>query len=452
MKNKDLLELLSNRHTIFDCNTIWWLGVKKETVEVNMKRIKKLIVKLLLVVATINVSLAGLAGLAPVHADDAPAFGMDARAAYAIDAQSGQVLYQKNATKLYPIASVIKILTLGVIEQDIRDHKMSWDQKIKITPEVAKMAGDWHFSNVPLTAGEEYTVRQLVDSMMLVSADGSTEALALADAGSTAAFNKKMQAFAKKAGVTDAKIYNMIGLPNGDLEKHKLKGVDKDAENLLSAKDVALISKYLVEKYPETLEITKQKFANFDVSSEQQYLMTNVNALLPQNGFAPKSGEIDGLKTGNTDRAGKCIVTTGTFSGRRIILVALHTKGEWNDQSKMQQDFYNKLADEYQPVTVKKLADLSGKLAKVKVADGKDKKTTKLKLAKETTVWLPKNMTLKQTKPTLKLDKQYDQNGNLRAPVKKGPQVGAVELQINGLPTMTVPVPATQTIKKDSLF
>ena len=55
-----------------------------------------------------------------VHADTA-AFQMDARAAYAIDAESGQVLYQKNATKRYPIASVIKILTLGVILQDIRN-------------------------------------------------------------------------------------------------------------------------------------------------------------------------------------------------------------------------------------------------------------------------------------------------------------------------------------------
>ncbi len=384
-----------------------------------------------------------------VHADTA-AFQMDARAAYAIDAESGQVLYQKNATKRYPIASVIKILTLGVILQDIRNHHLKWDQKIKITPAVAKMADDWHFSNVPLMNGEEYTVRQLVDSMMLVSADGSTEALALADAGSTAAFNKKMMAFAKKAGVTDIKIYNMIGLPNGDLGKHKLKGVDKDAENLLSAKDVALISKYLVENYPETLDITKQKFANFDVTKDQQYLMTNVNALLPQNGFAPKDGEIDGLKTGNTDRAGKCIVSTGTFAGRRIILVALHTKGEWNDQSKMQQDFYNKLIDEYQPVEIKKVNDLSAKLTSVKVKNGKNKNKANIKLTKKTTVWLPKNIKLQATKPTLRV--QGDDQKQLTAPLKKNQQVGSIELHIPGLPDFNIPVSTSQSVAKKSMF
>lgn len=386
---------------------------------------------------------------AKVHADTA-AFQMDARAAYAIDAESGQVLYQKNATKRYPIASVIKILTLGVILQDIRNHHLRWDQKIKITPAVAKMADDWHFSNVPLMNGEEYTVRQLVDSMMLVSADGSTEALALADAGSTAAFNKKMMAFAKKAGVTDIKIYNMIGLPNGDLGKHKLKGVDKDAENLLSAKDVALISKYLVEKYPETLGITKQKFANFDITKDQQYLMTNVNALLPQNGFAPKNGEIDGLKTGNTDRAGKCIVSTGTFAGRRIILVALHTKGEWNDQSKMQQDFYNKLIDEYQPVEIKNVSDLSAKLTRVKVKNGENKNKTNIKLTKKTTVWLPKNMKLQATKPVLRL--QGDDPKQLTAPIKKNQQVGSLELHIPGLPDFNIPVSTSQSVAKKSMF
>lgn len=414
-----------------------------------MKKVKSFFAKLLLMTAIISICLNGLGMFAKVHADTA-AFQMDARAAYAIDAESGQVLYQKNATKRYPIASVIKILTLGVILQDIRNHHLKWDQKIKITPAVAKMADDWHFSNVPLMNGEEYTVRQLVDSMMLVSADGSTEALALADAGSTEAFNKKMMAFAKKAGVTDIKIYNMIGLPNGDLGKHKLKGVDKDAENLLSAKDVALISKYLVENYPETLDITKQKFANFDVTKDQQYLMTNVNALLPQNGFAPKDGEIDGLKTGNTDRAGKCIVSTGTFAGRRIILVALHTKGEWNDQSKMQQDFYNKLIDEYQPVEIKKISDLSAKLTSVKVKNGKNKNKANIKLTKKTTVWLPKNMKLQATKPTLRV--QGDDQKQLTAPIKKNQQVGSIELHIPGLPDFNIPVSTSQSVAKKSMF
>lgn len=226
-----------------------------------MRKLRRVCFHLLLVVVTLTTVLATSAG-AVANASST----VDARAAITIDAETGQVLYEKNATKRYPIASVIKILTLAVIEQDIEQGKLKWDQKIKISKEVAKVANDWRFSNVQLNEGESYTVKSLVESMMIVSADGSAEALALASAGSTAAFNQKMQAVAKEAGVTDAKIYNMIGLANGDLGEMRLKNVSKKAENQLSAKDVAKIARYLVEKYPSVLEITKQKFVNFQAS------------------------------------------------------------------------------------------------------------------------------------------------------------------------------------------
>lgn len=312
-----------------------------------MKKLKRALIAFLVTILTVNVVSLGFANSASA---DTTKLNLNARAAYAIDVETGQVLYQKNANKTYPVASLTKVLTLAVIEQDVKNHHLSWNQKVKITPAVAKVANDWHFSNVPLNAGESYTIRQLTESMMIVSADGSAEALALVDAGSTAAFNKKMQAVAKKAGVTDAKIYNMIGLANGDLGKNSLKGVKKTAENQFPAKDMALISKYLIEIYPDSLKITKTKMANFRVSANQEYQMININSLLPENGFAPKNGTIDGLKTGNTDTAGKCIISTGTFAGRRVIVVALHTKGDWNAQSKDAQKFYEKLIEIYQPV------------------------------------------------------------------------------------------------------
>lgn len=351
------------------------------------------------------------------------------------------------------MASLTKVLTLAVIEQDVRNHHLSWNQKVKITPAVAKVANDWHFSNVPLNAGESYTIRQLTESMMIVSADGSAEALALADAGSTAAFNKKMQAVAKKAGVTDAKIYNMIGLANGDLGKNSLKNVKKTAENQFSAKDMALISKYLIETYPDSLKITKTKMANFRVSANQEYQMININSLLPENGFAPKNGTIDGLKTGNTDTAGKCIISTGMFAGRRVIVVALHTKGDWNDQSKDAQKFYEKLTEIYQPVQLTSLRQLSKNVQDAHVVHAKDKHSTGLELIKSTTIWLPKGTTLNQVGAKLKID-QSDRSmtHQLKAPVKKGQHVAYVTLKPTGMPSIQLPVKATDNIKKNGWF
>ena len=391
----------------------------------------------LIAILTVNVVTLGVINTVSA---DATTLSLNARAAYAIDAETAQVLYQKNANKTYPVASLTTVLTLAVIEPDVRNHHLSWNQ-------------NWHFSNVPLNTGESYTIRQLTESMMIVSADGSAEALALADAGSTAAFNKKMQAVAKKAGVTDAKIYNMIGLANGDLGKNSLKNVKKTAENQFSAKDMALISKYLIEKYPDSLKITKTKMANFRVSANQEYQMININSLLPENGFAPKNGTIDGLKTGNTDTAGKCIISTGMFAGRRVIVVALHTKGDWNDQSKDAQKFYEKLTEIYQPVQLTSLRQLSKNVQDAHVVHAKDKHSTGLELIKSTTIWLPKGTMLNQVGAKLKIyQSDRSMTHQLKAPVKKGQHVAYVTLKPTGMPSIQLPVKATDNIKKNGWF
>lgn len=313
---------------------------------------------------------------------------VDAKAAIAMDAKTGQILYQKNARKRYPVASTIKILTLAVIEKDIQAHKLSWDQKVMISHPVAVMANDWRFSNVPLNEGESYTIKSLVDSMMLVSADGSAEALALADAGSVAKFNTKMQQVAKEAGVTDAKIYNMIGLENGDLGTLRLKNVSKHAENQISAVDLAKIASWLLNHYPDVVNITKTAQEDFPVSDSQTYHMQNINLMIKGAALDRADGEIDGLKTGMTDSAGNCFVSTGTFNNRRVVMVVLNVPGDFNNQFQQTNNLYNRVLGRFAPQTIKK-----GQTIKV------GNKT--VKAAKQMTLWLPKDT--KKVKKTIKI-------------------------------------------------
>lgn len=313
---------------------------------------------------------------------------VDAKAAIAMDAKTGQILYQKNARKRYPVASTIKILTLAVIEKDIQAHKLSWDQKVTISHPVAVMANDWRFSNVPLNEGESYTIKSLVDSMMLVSADGSAEALALADAGSVAKFNTKMQQVAKEAGVTDAKIYNMIGLENGDLGTLRLKNVSKNAENQISAVDLAKIASWLLNHYPDVVNITKTAQEDFPVSASQTYHMQNINLMIKGAALDRADGEIDGLKTGTTDSAGNCFVSTGTFNNRRLVTVVLNVPGDFNNQFQQTNNLYNRVLGRFAPQTIKK-----GALIKVG--------QKKARATKTTTLWLPKDTKLE--KKTIKI-------------------------------------------------
>lgn len=311
-----------------------------------------------------------------------------AKAAIAMDTKTGQILYQKNAQKRYPVASTIKILTLAVIEKDIQAHKLSWDQKVTISHPVAVMANDWRFSNVPLNEGESYTIKSLVDSMMLVSADGSAEALALADAGSVAKFNAKMQQVAKEAGVTDAKIYNMIGLSNGDLGTLRLKNVSKNAENQISAVDLAKIASWLLNHYPDVVNITKTAQEDFPVSDSQTYHMQNINLMIKGAALDRADGEIDGLKTGTTDSAGNCFVSTGTFNNRRLVTVVLNVPGDFNNHFQQTNNLYNRVLGRFAPQTIKK-----GALIKVG--------QKKARAAKTTTLWLPKDTKLE--KKTIKI-------------------------------------------------
>lgn len=374
---------------------------------------------------------------------------VNARAAIMIDQKTGQVLYSKNATKTYPVASVTKILTLLVIEDDIAHGRLHWNTKVKIDHSVAKLSTNWRFSNVELKEGHSYTVKALVESMMIVSADGSAEALALASAGSTKAFNKKMQTMAIKAGVTDAKIYNMIGLSNGELGKYGLKGVSKNAENLFSASDMAKISAYLLNHYPSVTKITSKTTATFKISDSSEYQMTNINAMLPNNGVAAKNGTIDGLKTGSTDKAGYCFVGSGTFNGRRVITVVLHVPGSFNNQFTQTQKMIDLVLSKLQPVKLKSISQLSSSVAKVKVAHGQ-KKSVAVEI-KPTTVWVPSSMVnQKHWKATLKLRDDIDTIGHkqIRAGIKKGERLGTVTIHIKGAKDVKLPVYAKESVKK----
>lgn len=349
---------------------------------------------------------------------------VDAKAAYMIDAGTGQVLYQQNANNKYPIASLTKILTLAVIMKDIHNQKLNWDQKIKVNKDVADMANNWQYSNVQLNEGESYTVKSLVESMMIVSADGSTEALALADAGSVQAFNEKMKEVAREAGVTDAEIYNMIGLPNSDLGKLKLKNVDDNQENKFSAKGIALISKYLVNNYPEVIDITKQKNVDFKISADQTYNMENINYMLEGSYAAPKNGIIDGLKTGFTDEAGYCFVGTGKFNGQRVITVILNAS-DYNKQFSETNKMIESVMNNDKVVNTKDIKSIIQAL--------KNDKKMSLKV-NDTNIWVAKNTDPKQIKAELTLDKNLS-NAKIKSKNSKNENIGTIKISSPGVST-----------------
>lgn len=223
-------------------------------------------------------------------------------AALAVDADSGRVFFSKNADAPAWPASVLKIMTMAVVLDQVARGRISLDEMVQVTREAASMGG----SQVYLDPKEQFSVEDLLYALMVQSANDAAVALAIHVAGSKAAFVQMMNDKAEQLGMTGSKFYSVHGLPPG-------KGQNVD---VTTANDLALLSRSLV-KDPLVLKFTSVKERDFRGG---EFIMRNHNKLLGQvNGC-------DGLKTGYFKAAGFSIVATAAHDGHRVISIVLGSR------------------------------------------------------------------------------------------------------------------------------
>lgn len=241
-------------------------------------------------IAGVTVSTAAAAGIGglsvqKVSADSLPQqtdsnLNLDVKAAIAVDAKTGQILYAKNAEQALPVASMSKLMTIYLVLQAIKNGKLSWNQEILPDAASQKVSQDTQLSNVPLKADHKYTVKALYQATLIYSANGAAMALANAVGGTHKNFIDMMRKEAKKMGINDAEIYTANGLANDEVFDAKYPGASDNAENKFSAKDMAIISQRLIEDYPEVLETTKITRMKFNNGTDET-TMENWNWMLP---------------------------------------------------------------------------------------------------------------------------------------------------------------------------
>ncbi|WP_243685936.1 D-alanyl-D-alanine carboxypeptidase family protein [Lentilactobacillus rapi] len=314
-----------------------------------------------------------------------------AKAAIAVDARTGQILYQKNANQALPIASVSKLMTIYIVHQQIKQKKLAWDDQVTISPAIAKLSTASGLTNVPLTAGKSYSVRQLVNATLVASANAAALALGQKVAGTPVKFAKLMTQTAKQIGIKDAKFYNASGLTNKLTGGLALANVSGDAENELSASDVALLASKLMKTFPRVTEITKKTASTFYGTA-----ITGHNQLLNDHQIA-KGVVVDGLKTGTSDKAGACFVGSATRKHHRIITVVLGSRNKsatdparFIQTAKLMRYVFTK----QHPITLSKGSQIKG-VDKATVPDGKQVDVQPV-VKKTTWVWAPKNVSKQQ--------------------------------------------------------
>ncbi len=235
-----------------------------------------------------------------------------AKAAYFFDADSGDVLYQKNEHIALPIASLSKIMTALVA---LENHKLS---DILL---VSKRAADTEPDKMLLREGETMSVEDLLKGIFLVSANDAAEVIAEETFYSRDKFITQMNSKAKSLGLNQTSFINPTGL-------------DEDsAVNLSSAYDLALLSRYLIRNFPQVLSISSLYHVIIPkTESHQDYEMySGINLLTSYPG-------VIGLKTGFTPKAGYTLVTLARNNNHTVIGVLLDS-GYRREEAKKLLDY-----------------------------------------------------------------------------------------------------------------
>ncbi|MEK8133087.1 D-alanyl-D-alanine carboxypeptidase family protein [Paenibacillus filicis] len=273
----------------------------------------------------LNTSLA-LVQPPTVSAADTPPteLQLQASSAILIEATTGQVLYEYNADKALPPASMAKMMTEYLVMEAIESGKLQMDQTINTSQAAADAIG----SGQLLAYNEQATVDNMFAAMSIYSANDATIALAEAVAGgSEENFAKLMNEKAKEFGLSpDAHFINATGLGRADMGKHA--PTELQGETLLTARDAAIIASHLINDHKNVLEYTKTPSRKFREKDKDP--MINWNWMLAANkssrNFAKYAYEgLDGLKTGHTNEAGYCFTGTAERNGMRLISVVMGT-------------------------------------------------------------------------------------------------------------------------------
>ncbi|AXG38956.1 MULTISPECIES: serine hydrolase [Enterococcus] len=380
-----------------------------------------------LVLVTLILFFQSLIGITALAADD---FSVNANAGYAIDADSGKVFFNQDGDTPKGIASITKTISAYLVLEAIKQQKISWEQEVPISEYAEKLSTVPDLSNVPLVRGQKYTVRDLFESMIVQSANASAVALAELVAGNEHTFVNQMREQLTKWEIKDATIINASGLSNVYLGEHKYPGTQENDENLMSARDVAIVAQHLIKDFPEVLEVSKIKEKTFAPNTSQPDDMKNWNVMLYE-GPNYKEG-VDGLKTGTTDLAGACFVGTIQKDGRRVITVILNALDQPNDENARFVET-GKLMDyclnnwSQQDVTVAGQTPSDQKT--LKVTEGKEKSVA-LAMEKPVNLWVRSDMDPKQLTIETTLDHSLLDSNAIIAPVHKNEKIGTVSVSL----------------------
>lgn len=272
----------------------------------------------------------------------AASLDMPARAGIAVDLRTGKILYEKNADEQLPVGSLSRILTLYLVYDAVKSKKISWDDQVTISDYAFELTLNSDLPNVTFTKSQ-YNVKDLTKASLISASSSASIALAEHVAGSEAKAVDQMRHLLRDWKLTDGLLVNASGLNNADLLGNHYPGSPEEAENIFSARDLAVISQRLIADFPEVLELSEATQGNFGGQ-----LIPTYNYLLENMPHARLDAY--GLVTGTSDAAGSCLISLSYENRMQVLTVFLDVDGGREDSDRrfvVANDFLNKIADNF---------------------------------------------------------------------------------------------------------
>ena len=332
------------------------------------------------------------------------------------DANSGALFIAENIDEALPIASISKLMTFFLVKEKIAEGKFKLEDKVKVSVTASSEEG----SSLDLKAGEEISVKDLLDGLMIVSGNDAAVALAELVGETESKFVTMMNEKASELGLKNATFTNASGLTkNGQ-------------DNKMSTRDIFTLSKTIIEKYPEVLEYAKTT------------VLEQPSRNFKKESTIPLVGEVegvDGLKTGHTDEAGYCLVSTMKIkkgeSEFRIISVLMGAKTK-ADRAQYMKDMLNYAK---QNIETRKLIDIEKFTKKV---DVKSASNGYVELVPKEDI---ERVSMKGINYTTEVNV-----GEVKLPLKKGDKVGEILIKNSNEVIATVDLVAKEDYSKAGLL
>lgn len=319
-----------------------------------------------------------------------PAPEIAAKAYILMDFNSGRVLLQHNADERVEPASLTKIMTAYLTFGELSRGGLHLDDMVRVSEKAWKTEGSRMFAKV----GAQVAVENLLKGMIIQSGNDASVALAERIGGDEAIFTDRMNENAARLGMTNTHFANSMGLPN--------------PQHYSTARDLALLTRALISEFPQYYKWHSIK--EFEFGGIKQI---NRNKLLWRD------PTVDGVKTGHTDAAGFCLVSSALRDNMRLIAVVLGAKTD-NERANANQALLNY---GYRYFETRQLYKAGDKLADAKVWKG-ELQQVPVGVNKDFSVTFPRGQYL-GLKASMELG-----NGSV-APLKEGDKLGIVKVSYN---------------------